>query len=92
MIALISLGNHHEMYFHVKLADHDHRPAKASHFRRGSAVGIILDTQCEFILQNVCPSRGNYSGLRVQGSTRTDAMILDLLRHVGIGPAAIRPR
>jgi hypothetical protein len=33
---------------------------------------------------------GNYSGLRVQGSMRTGAIILDLLRHVRTGPTAIR--
>jgi hypothetical protein len=32
------------------------------------------------------------SGFRVQGSTRTGAIILDFLRHVRIGPAAINPR
>jgi hypothetical protein len=35
---------------------------------------------------------GTYSGLRVQGSTRTGAIILELLRHVSIGPAGISPR
>jgi hypothetical protein len=29
------------------------------------------------------------SGFRVQGSTRTGAIILDLLRHVKIGPTAM---
>jgi hypothetical protein len=32
------------------------------------------------------------SGFRVQGSTRTGAIILDLLRHVRIGPEEIRPQ
>jgi hypothetical protein len=43
--------------------------------------------------QDGCPPKNrNCSGLRVQGSTRTGAIILDLLRYVKIGPAAIRPR
>jgi hypothetical protein len=32
------------------------------------------------------------SGFRVQESTRTSATLLDFLRHVRIGPAAISPR
>jgi hypothetical protein len=35
---------------------------------------------------------GNFTGLRVQGSRKTAAMIFDILRNVRIGPPAISPR
>jgi hypothetical protein len=44
-------------------------------------------------MQDACARKNHYdSGFRVQRPARTGAVILDLLRHVRIGPAAIMPR